>query len=179
MSPAERGCIFGLLVFSVVMMTNARADEASIAAWEREHSVAAEAARVAAIEATSGSAKSPNLRLGLVDAKRIRKEYDRAMDRCAKQPLPLVPPPGGNQTVWHACFDRAQADMLAATHNALVEAKSVKVQIGSPDSDVIEAYGPPEKMNTTETSGSFRVQYVYPNGMYIYTVNGRVTAIQN
>jgi len=34
-------------------------------------------------------------------------------------------------------------------------------------------------MNTTETAGALRVQYVYPNGMYIYTVNGRVTAIQN
>jgi hypothetical protein len=141
---------------------------------------AAEGARVKAIEdANPGASKPmPNLRLGLVDQKRIRQEYDRAMDRCARQPMPLVPPPGGNRPVWEACFDKAKADMLSATRAALTEAKSVKVQIGSPDSDVIEAYGYPEKMNTTETAGSLRVQYVYPGGMYIYTVNGRVTAIQ-
>jgi hypothetical protein len=125
------------------------------------------------------SKPAPFARLGLVDEKRIRQEYDRALERCTKQPLPLVPPPGGNQLVWQACFDKAKADMLAATRDALRETKSVNIHIGSADSDVIEAYGAPERTNTTETDGIVRVQYVYPNGKYIYTVNGRVVAIQN
>ena len=149
------------------------------------------------------SVSQPIQRLGLVDAKRIQQEYERDAKRCgdpkkpfsdrvrAAQRAEVTVAPSERLAAYRAtsdaiadevkdCLKQAGADSAARRLAAQREVTGgTTVHVGSDQKDIIAAYGYPEKMNTTETAGALRVQYVYPNGMYIYTVNGRVTAIQN
>lgn len=63
--------------------------------------------------------------------------------------------------------------------NRLANEIGVTLNIGDPEQAVIDAYGQPIRINTTETAEGTKKQYVYPNNHYVYVTNGKVTAIQH
>lgn len=59
------------------------------------------------------------------------------------------------------------------------EQKDNTLAIGDSAWKIRMIYGEPEQVNSVETKYGLSEQYVYPNGLYIYVVDGSVVAIQN
>ena len=59
------------------------------------------------------------------------------------------------------------------------ERKANTLAIGDSAWKILMIYGEPEQVNSVETKYGLSEQYVYPNGLYIYVVDGSVVAIQN
>lgn len=53
-----------------------------------------------------------------------------------------------------------------------------KIQVGMPANLVRRAWGDPQKINSTITSGGRHEQWIYSNSQYVYLQNGVVTSIQ-
>ncbi len=66
-----------------------------------------------------------------------------------------------------------------AEFNRMADEVGVTLTIGDPEQAVVEAYGHPIRINTTETANGTTKQYVYPDNNYVYVTNGTVTAIQH
>lgn len=59
------------------------------------------------------------------------------------------------------------------------EQKANTLAIGDSAWKIRTIYGEPEQVNSVETKYGLSEQYVYPNGLYIYVVDGSIVAIQN
>lgn len=68
-------------------------------------------------------------------------------------------------------LDQIKADKAAE--------KAVNIEIGDPETKIVQILGTPIDVNTTTVSGSEHKQYVFSGNRYVYTVNGIVTAMQN
>ncbi len=86
-----------------------------------------------------------------------------------------------NLKVWNECLEEAPKHQAWLDQRAAEKAALPAPRVGMTQKQVTERtnWGEPQAINTTTTSGSFKEQWVYGDGKYLYFTNGKLSAIQN
>lgn len=83
------------------------------------------------------------------------------------------------QTLYTQLGENDKAEEMMNRADSIKNGSNSGVSIGMSEDEVISILGEPTKKNNTTTENSKRTQWIYPNDLYIYIENGKVTAVQD